>query len=99
VFEFSIPKENLVHNMEHGGVVIWYSTTNAAAIATLTQLAQQAIDGGHQVVMTRYDDMEADSIALTSWTRLDKFRAGELTVARVQAFIAANERRFNPEGF
>jgi hypothetical protein len=99
VFEFSIPKENLVHNMEHGGVIIWYSTTNPGAIATLTRVAQEAIDAGRLVAMTRYDDMEADSIALTSWTRLDKFKAGELTPARVQAFIAANERRFNPEGF
>jgi hypothetical protein len=26
------PKENLVHNMEHGGVIIWYNSTNISLI-------------------------------------------------------------------
>ncbi len=99
VYDFAVPKENLVHNMEHGGVVIWYSTTNTRAIALLTQIAGDALAAGKLVVMSPYPDMEADSIALTSWTRLDKFRSADLTPQRVQDFIAANEKRFNPEGF
>jgi hypothetical protein len=99
VYDFAVPKENLVHNMEHGGVVIWYSTTNAGAIALLAQIAGDALAAGKLVVMSPYPDMEADSIAITSWTRLDKFKSADLTPQRVQDFIAANEKRFNPEGF
>jgi hypothetical protein len=43
--------------------------------------------------------MESETIALTSWTRLDKFSASELTRDRVQEFINENHKRFNPEGF
>ncbi|HEY7270763.1 MAG TPA: DUF3105 domain-containing protein [Dehalococcoidia bacterium] len=100
VFDFAVPKENLVHNMEHGGVVIWYGpTTNAAAVSTLTRLALDAEAAGRLVVMSPYPDLEPDPIALTSWTRLDKFKSSELTEKRVTDFIGGNERRFNPEGF
>jgi hypothetical protein len=38
-------------------------------------------------------------IAITSWTRLDKFPVGQLTKERLQEFINDNHKRFNPEGF
>lgn len=93
------PKENLVHNMEHGGVVVWYNTTDAAAIATLTQAVNDMLLSGQLVVMSRYVEMEPDTIALTSWTRLDKFATGELSRQRVLEFVVNHQRRFNPEGF
>jgi hypothetical protein len=99
VLENPAPKENLLHNMEHGGVVIWYNTTDQAAIAQLKKIAQDNIDRKQFVVMTQYPDMEAETIAVTSWTRMDKFPVGELTRDRVQNFIDVNEKRFNPEGF
>jgi hypothetical protein len=49
--------------------------------------------------MSKYTEMEPDTIALTSWTRLDKFAAGQFEKKRVQDFISENEKRFNPEGF
>jgi hypothetical protein len=99
VYDFAVPKENLVHNMEHGAVVIWYNTTNTAAVSMLTRLALDAEAAGKAVLMTPYPEMEPDTIALTGWTRLDKFRTADLTEKRVKDFIAAHERRFNPEGF
>lgn len=99
------PKENLVHNMEHGGVVIWYNTTNQDAINALKQVAQFNIDRKRFVVMSAYDGMEPDTIAVTSWTRLDKFPVSDFmkdTKAgsdRIQNFINKNLMRFNPEGF
>lgn len=99
VLENPAPKENLLHNMEHGGVVIWYNTTDQAAIDQLKKVAQDNIDRRQFVVMTQYAEMEPDTIAITSWTRLDKFPVGELTKDRVQKFIDVNEKRFNPEGF
>jgi hypothetical protein len=49
--------------------------------------------------MSAYSGMEADTIAITAWTRLDKFAVSDLTEERVQEFIDANHKRFNPEGF
>jgi hypothetical protein len=99
VLENPAPKENLLHNMEHGGVVIWYNTTDQGAIDQLASIANDNIDRRRFVVMTQYTEMEADTIAITSWTRLDKFPVAELTKSRVQEFIDENHKRFNPEGF
>ena len=43
--------------------------------------------------------MEPKTIAITSWTRLDKFPVAEPTEERLQRFIDENHKRFNPEGF
>ena len=43
--------------------------------------------------------MESDTIAITSWSRIDKFPVSELTKDRLQDFIDDNHKRFNPEGF
>ncbi|HLF70816.1 MAG TPA: DUF3105 domain-containing protein [Dehalococcoidia bacterium] len=93
------PKENLIHNMEHGGIVVWYNTTDQAVIDQLKKVVQGEIDRRRLVVMTAYSGMEPNTIALTAWTRLDKFSAGELTDKRVETFIDAHNKRFNPEGF
>jgi hypothetical protein len=99
VLENPAPKENLVHNMEHGGVVIWYNTDNQDVIKQLAELTNNELDRRRLVVMSRYPDMEPDTIALTSWTRLDKFKASEFNTKRVRDFIEENSKRFNPEGF
>jgi hypothetical protein len=99
VLENERPKENLVHNMEHGGVVIWYNTNDQRSIDLLKSVAQDNIDKGRFVVMTRYSGMEPETVAITAWTRLDKFAVGQLTKDRVQDFIDAHHKRFNPEGF
>jgi hypothetical protein len=92
-------KESLVHSMEHGGVVVWYNTTDAAVVRDLTAVVSSARNRGDLVVMSAYGDMEAETIALTAWTRLDKFPASEFSARRVDDFIRAHSRRFNPEGF
>jgi hypothetical protein len=99
VLDSPAPKENLVHSMEHGGVVVWHNTSNQAAVTQLTQVVSDALVRGNLVVMSRYADMEADSIAITSWTRLDKFPVSEMSRQRIMDFIEAHQRRFNPEGF
>jgi hypothetical protein len=92
-------KETLVHNMEHGGVVVWYNTANTALIAELASVVSAAVAEGKFVVMSRYEGMEPETIALTAWSRLDKFPARDFTALRVHYFIRDHSRRFNPEGF
>jgi hypothetical protein len=92
-------KESLVHNMEHGGVVIWYNTTDRAVIDQLAAIANEALGQRLLVVMSLYTGMEAETIALTAWTRLEKFKVSQFTPARVRSFILSHNKRFNPEGF
>lgn len=99
VLDNPAPKENLIHNMEHGGVVIWYNTTDQSVIDKLKGLANDQIDRRRLVVLTAYSGMEANTIAVTSWTRLDKFTVSEFTAKRIEDFINEHHKRFNPEGF
>ena len=91
------PKEALVHNMEHGGVVVWYNTDDTAVIEELAAIVN--IDRRSLVVMSQYTEMEPDTIALTAWTRLDKFPVSDFERKRVTDFVAEHLKRFNPEGF
>jgi hypothetical protein len=93
------PKENILHSMEHGGVFVWYNTSDQDAIDLIKSVVQDNIDRRRFVGSTIYTDMEPETIAITSWTRLDKFPVSELTRERIQQFIDANHKRFNPEGF
>jgi hypothetical protein len=99
VLENPAPKENLIHNMEHGGIVIWYNTTDADAIKLLSDITNDSLDRRRLVVMSSYSDMEPNTVAITSWTRMDKFSVSELERKRVTDFIEAHNKRFNPEGF
>ena len=91
--------ETLVHNMEHGGVVLWYNTADQTIIDELEDLFEARLNRGDLLVMAPYFEMEEEAIALTSWARIDKFSTDEYSLERVEAFIDAHGRRFNPEQF
>jgi hypothetical protein len=93
------PKENIIHSMEHGGVYIWYNTTDEAAIDLIKGVVNENTDRRRFVGSTIYTGMEPETIAISSWSRLDKFPVAELTEERLQRFIDDNHKRFNPEGF
>jgi hypothetical protein len=92
-------KEALVHNMEHGGVVVWYNTTDQRLIKQLEDVVSRELRQQRLVVISAYAEMEPETIALTSWTRLDKFSTRDFTEQRVEKFIERHNKRFNPEGF
>ena len=93
------PPETLIHNMEHAGVVVWYNTTDQAIIDELEEIIRDGLNRGDQLVLTPYFDMEEETVALTSWARIDKFPVSEYTRDRIQDYIDVHDRRFNPEGF
>jgi len=99
IYDNPVPKENLVHSMEHGAVVVWYNTSNQDVLNQLKSVVQAELDRRKFVVMSQYDEMEPDTIALTAWTRLDKFPVGDFNKDRVKTFIEKLDRHFNPEGF
>jgi hypothetical protein len=90
--------ESVVHNMEHGGVVIWYNTSDQDIIDELDGYVRPLLKDGDLLVMMPYPDMEDETIAVTSWSRIDKFPVSEYNLDRVKTFVEKNERRFNPEG-
>lgn len=105
ISDVAIPKEEAVHNMEHGGVVVWYNCNAQPVLSTddCTQLKNQlgsvvsaAAGGGAHVLMTPYPDMD-HHIALTAWGFLATFDTFDQ--AHVKAFIDAFQCNFDPEHF
>lgn len=90
---------SLVHNMEHSGIVIWYNTTNQQVIDELESLAKSDLKNKHLLVLTPYPDMEPETIAVTTWGRIDKFPVSQYSKDRVTTFIRKLRCRFNPENF
>ncbi len=61
-------EEQLVHNLEHGGIVIQYRDLPAADVQRLTALVQH--DRIH-MILAPYPDLPAGpNVALTAWTHL-----------------------------
>ncbi len=89
----------LVHNMEHAGVIIWYNTSAQQTIDELEDIAEARLEDGTNLVLAPYPDMEPETIALTAWSRIEKFPVTEYSKSRMEKFIDTHERRFNPEGF
>jgi hypothetical protein len=104
VSDTALPKEVPPHNMEHGGVVIWYNCAASSLDADACQqlrgqlagVTEAALDEGKLVLTLPYLDMDS-TIALTAWTVMDTLDAFD--GPRIAAFIAAYDRAFNPEGF
>lgn len=82
VHKDSLPKELLVHNLEDGGVVIYYN--NQVEKETIEKLESLVNEYKTHVILTPYPEM-ADRIALTAWGRID--RLSEFDEERITQFI------------
>jgi hypothetical protein len=103
IYKTPIPKEIQVHNLEDGGVIIQYNCQScddliAKLEALVTRYYEKAvkeqlrsIDPGRypkyqHLILAPYPGMDA-TIALTAWTRIDKFN--NYDEARIVRFIEA----------
>lgn len=106
LYDSPVPKESLVHNMEHGQVVVWYNCNGGPAPLTpeacqklrddLAEVVNDALNRGKKVLMTPYPNME-HRIALTAWQFLDAF--DEFDPQRVGTFIDTFYCHTNLEGY
>ena len=99
IFDEPWPMASVVHNMEHAGVILWYNTTDEALIDEMAELIERRLNRGDLLVMLPLPEMEEETIALTGWSRREKFPVSEYTEDRVNEFIDKHDRRFNPEDF
>ncbi len=91
--------ETLNHNMEHSGVVVWYNTSHREFLDELEDAVKRRLRDRDLMVMTPYDQMEEETIAITSWARIDKFPVSEYTEDRFDDFVDAHACRYDAEGF
>ena len=104
IYNAPVPIESAVHNLEHGGVVIWYNCQGGPQplddagcdqlLQELTNVVDPRLDDGMYIVLAPYPQMDS-RIALTAWQYLDAF--DEFDPARIEEFIASFECKFDPE--
>lgn len=74
VYSNAQPQERMVHNMEHGGIVIWYQPArlDATGLAALTNYVQQQITTSQfKVILTPWSGADfGHPIAVTAWNWL-----------------------------
>jgi hypothetical protein len=95
VYTNAQPQERLIHNLEHGGIVIWYqpAQVNAEDLASLTAFVQQQITTERfKVILTAWSGADfGHPIALTAWDWLLYLDTADLD--SVRAFIDAHINR------
>ncbi|MBI4201735.1 MAG: DUF3105 domain-containing protein [Chloroflexi bacterium] len=72
-YEEGITDEIIVHNMEHGQVILSYNLTEAADVERLRQVVNSLRDQQHWLVTRFYPELEPGEVALTVWGILDRF--------------------------
>lgn len=84
VYKETLPKEVLVHNLEDGGVVIYYNDKlDKESVTILENIVK--LHTSH--VVLNPDPKLKDTITLTAWGRMDKM--DNLNEKRVEEFINA----------
>ncbi len=91
VYQTELPDEQLVHNLEHGGIWISYTGIDDATKASLEKIEQS----NSKIIVTPRSKNDAP-IVLASWGRLQKFQT--LDEEGIQSFIKANSNK-SPEPF
>jgi len=91
------PAESVVHALEHGGMAVWYNTTDQTVIDDLEDLVREKGKDDYLIVMVPYPDMEPETVAVTAWARRDKMPVSEYDRDRVENFLDKLKCRFNPE--
>lgn len=78
-------QEQLVHNLEHGGIIIQYNDLSPAEIQTLTNIVQR---DSHHMVLAPYPGLASGTkVAFTAWTHLQTCSGVDENVIR--AFVNA----------
>ncbi len=87
-FDFVVPDERLIHNMEDGGVILWYAFGTADENAEHIEKLSEISRGYQRVVVTPREGMPT-TYAVTAWQRLQRFDA--IDEEGMQAFLEAYE--------
>lgn len=91
VYDQPIPDETLVHNLEHGGIVVHYNCPDGCP-ELVAQLKQLAGEYRSKVILAPRPNPDVPyRIILTAWTWLDGF--DEFDAERIRAFIRAHKDR------
>ena len=94
-YNYPLPDELLVHNLEHGNIIVSYNLTTEAEIAALRQAVDAIPLAAEYAIIRRYLDIPEGMVALTTWGVLDRMVG--VDAERIAAFFAAYPGNTGPE--
>ena len=82
--------EEYLHNLEHGGIAIFYDCPDGCDPIKdqLTEMVNEAVRNGGKVLLAPHSEIGA-TISLAAWTFLDQFEVFDED--RIRAFVNAHE--------
>lgn len=93
----SLPDERIVHNMEHGNVVVSYNFTNPAQTTELRQALDDVDLFEDWGVARPYDRIADGQVALTAWGRVHTMTG--VNPGEIERFFEAFSGELGPEQF
>ena len=96
IFDAEVPDERVVHNMEHGHVIISYNLPEQREVDRLIALAEGLSDLDRWGIVRPYSKIAAGTVAVTAWGVLDTMEG--VDAERITTFYKTNRRnRFSDE--
>lgn len=92
-----IAREQIPHNLEHGGVVILYRCPDGCdeIVEELSSYVEERADDGDDILLAEYAEEMDSRIAVISWTRL--LTMDEVDTDAIDEFVGTHLCRFDPE--
>ena len=91
-----VPDERIVHNMEHGNIVVSYNLTDQAQIDELEEAFDDIGLANNWGVARPYDEIPKGTIYLTTWGVVDG-PMHEVDKERIERFFDAYSGKLGPE--
>ena len=94
-YNYPLPDELLVHNLEHGNIIVSYNLTDETDITALREAVDAIPLAAEYAIVRRYLDIPEGMVALTTWGVLDRMVG--VDPERIAAFFAAYPGNTGPE--
>ena len=85
IYDEELPDEQIVHNLEHGNVVISYNLTDPEEVRRFEEVVGDLSGLRIWGVVRPYSKLEPGEVAMTAWGVIDKFQG--VDKARMQRFF------------
>ena len=94
-YNYPLPDELLVHNLEHGNIIVSYNLTGDTELDALRQAVDSIPLAAEFAIVRRYHEIPEGMVALTTWGVLDRMVG--VDVERIAAVFAAYPANTGPE--
>jgi hypothetical protein len=88
LYNDELPDAQVVHNMEHGQVIISHNLKDPAEIERLKEIARNLSGYRNWLILRPYSQLQENEVAIASWGWMDKFIG--IDEQRIRAFYDAH---------